>query len=80
MEPLARSALVVLVQALDVYSTKTFDDLKSDRFTNDQKYELEQYLSQIDAVFDELKDHYDDCRTRQPDMMPFSELIAGDGE
>jgi hypothetical protein len=80
MEPLSRSALVMLVQALDVYRGKTLEDLKSDRFTNDQKYALEQYMSQIEAVFDEIKDHYNECRTRHPDMMPFSELISSDGE
>jgi len=70
----------MLVQSLDAYRTKTLADLKSDQFTNDQKYELEQYLPQIEAVFDELKDQYEECRTRHPDMMSFTELISGDGE
>ena len=74
MERFSRTALVMLVQSLDAYRHKVISDIKSGKYSSDETYELEKYIIQIDGVFGELEEQYDECRAQQPDMMPFSEL------
>ena len=80
MEPLSSDALVMLVQALDRYRTGVLVDSKSDKTPVKERDDLLLYLSQIDNVFDELKEHYNACRAEHPDMMPMQELIRGHHE
>lgn len=77
MEPLSSDALMMLVQALDRYRTGVLVDAKSEKTPAKEKDELLVYLSQIDNVFDELKEHYDACRAENPSMVPMRELIRG---
>jgi len=80
MEPLSSEALVMLVQALDRYRTGVLVDAKSTNTAPKEKDDLLMYLSQIDNVFDEMKEHYDACRKENPSMMPMQELIRGHHE
>ena len=67
----------MLVQALDRYRTGVLVDSKSAKTSAKEKDDLLMYLSQIDNVFDELKEHYESCRLENPSMVPMSELIRG---